>query len=239
MIDDLDIALYFTELPVSRKKKMALNRAPHLYLGGNNPTDWKKFVEVEPVASELRAIGVTERRADIYRWASRFRIAKSFEAVQLSNAANMAKETKALLDCLLRTFLTYTAFEQFCRKVLKIQMNEDADLKTLQDRYHQASVIASVRSLDDKYQLFSFLCENLDAQPASRMKKFINGDPCNVSFLGKAIRHVFAHGRLSPHSGSADLPRKRAITHEIHNFLIKVMDDEFGTKVIRRLPKRS
>jgi hypothetical protein len=46
------------------------------------------------MASELRAIGVTEQRADIYRWASRFRIAKSFEAVQLSKAANMKAEQR-------------------------------------------------------------------------------------------------------------------------------------------------
>ncbi len=130
-------------------------------VGNNNPTDWQKFVDVVPTASELRALGVSERRADIYRWASRFRIAKSFEAVQLSKAANMKPETKALLDCIFRAFVTYTAFEQFCTKVLGITMNEETDLKTLQDRYNQASVVAKVRGLDPNYQFFSFLQTNL------------------------------------------------------------------------------
>jgi hypothetical protein len=208
-------------------------------VGKNNPTEWQKFVDVDPTASELRALGVSERRADIYRWASRFRIAKSFEAVQLSKAADMKPETKALLDCICRAFLTYTAFEQFCMKVLMLKKDEDVDLKKLQDRYNQASVIAKVRKLDPKYQFFSFLQTNLDPTPAKQMKAFITGAPCNVGFLGKAIRHLFAHGNLSPSSGSADLPAKRAITDEIHKFLIKVMDDEFRSKVIRHLPKRS
>jgi len=190
------------------------------------------------MASELRAIGVTEFRADIYRWASRFRIAKSFEAVQLSGAAKMKEETKALLDCLFKAFLTYTAFEQFCTKVLKIKMNEDGALWQLQEPHGQATVVAGIRKLDPQYQFFSFLSENLDPQPAKRMKAFIAGSPCNVSFFGKAIRHVFAHGSLSPSSGSVDLPQKRAITDEIHGFLIGIMDDEFQSRVIKQLPKR-
>jgi len=182
---------------------------------------------------------VTEQRADIYRWASRFRIAKSFEAVQLSAGAKMKDETKALLDCLFKAFLTYTAFEQFCTKVLKIKMDEDGDLQNLQDPHDQASVVAKIRALDPNYLFFKFLRENLDPKPAKRMAAFIEGSACNVSFFGKAIRHVFAHGSLSPRSGSAELASKRAITEEIHSFLIKRMDDEFHSRVIDHLPKRS
>jgi hypothetical protein len=208
--------------------------------GQNFPTGWQKFMHVDPTASELRAMNVTDRRADIYRWASRFRIANSFQGVQLSDAANMHPDTKALLDCLLRAFLTYTAFEQFCTKVLKIQMDEESDLKKLQGTlFDQKTVIAKIRSLDSQYRFLSFLADNLDPTPAKRMKNFISGKDCNVSFLGKAIRHVFAHGRLSPSSGSADLPQKRAITNEIHRFLIRVMDDEFQRRVIKQLPNKT
>jgi hypothetical protein len=73
--------------------------------------------------------------------------------------------------------LLYTAFEQFCARVLKIGLDEDAGLKTLQDRYGQAKVIAKVRTLDPGSQFFSFLHKNLDPKPAKRMEAFIKGDP--------------------------------------------------------------
>lgn len=213
---------------------MGLKVTPNYYK--YYPSNWARYVTIKPSDLELHKIGVTEKGDDVSRWASRFRIANSFEGVQLSTI--MSDDTHELLDAGFRVFLTYSAFEQYFFRVAKIKDNEDIDLKNLQDAYDQSDVISRIRKHDPKYVFFRFTQEELDKPHATRMKDFIAGKHQNVSFLGKAIRHLFTHGKLAPSSGGVDVAVKPAIFKEIHDFLISAMDKDFQSRVIANLPKR-
>ena len=216
------------------------------YVGRNYPTNWQLFVDTKPTAGELRRLRVTEARADFFRWAAAYRYAKSFLGATFAAAGKIGPDTKALYDCGLRNLLTYSCFEQFCSRVLLVKMDEDKDLKQLQDPYGQAAIIDRIRTLDPGYKFFGFLHDNLDdPKLKARLKHFIAGTQCNVSFIGKVTRHAFAHGRLAASSGVqvlspgvTEITEKEKILELVHAFLLKRMDDEFQRRVINRLPVR-
>ena len=149
------------------------------------PTNWPKFTTADPARSALKRCGVTEFRADIYRWASRYRIAKSFQGVKLHPKAGIHPETEELLDGMLEAFLVYSAFEQFCTKVLLLKMNEDTDLKTLEAPHGPGAFLAKIRAADPAQTFVSFLAENLDDKPGARMKRFIDGGTVTFVFSGR------------------------------------------------------
>jgi hypothetical protein len=204
------------------------------------PTNWNKFTTADPWASVLKKCGVTPYRADIYRWASRYRIAKSFRGVVLDAEAEIHPETEQLLDAIMNVFLVYSSFEQFCTKVLLLKMNEDSDLKTLEANHGPAAFIAKIRASDPDQKYAKFLAANLDEKPAARMQRFINGEPCNVCFFGKAIRHVFAHGALTPSSGKTAAVKSAAqpavmISKIVEEFLLPLTDNEFNIRIVGKL----
>ena len=216
------------------------------YAGRNYPTNWQLFVDTEPMAGELRNLRVTESRADFFRWAAAYRYAKSFQGATFDPAGKIGTDTKALYDCGLKNLLTYSCFEQFCGRVLLLKMDEDKDLKQLQDPYGQAAIIDQIRKLDPGYKFFGFMRANLDHPLLKkRLERFIAGAPCNVSFIGKVTRHAFAHGRLAassgvqlPSPGVTEITDKGKILDLVHAFLVKRMDEEFQKRVINRLPVR-
>lgn len=204
------------------------------------PTNWHKFTTADPMRSQLKSCGVSEYRADIYRWASRYRIAKSFRGVLLDSKAEIHPGTQDLLDAIMGAFLVYSAFEQFCTKVLLLKMNEDTDLNLLESGYDPAGPLARIRISDPTYIYAKFLAANLDEKPAARLERFIQGQPCNVSFFGKAMRHIFAHGALTPSSGKSTAVKSSEqpavmISQVVVSFLLPLMDQEFNRRIIAML----
>jgi len=197
----------------------------------NWPKKWQTFCSINPTRAELDAAGFGTMRSNIYRWAARYNIAKSFEGVILHPDSNLSEKTIKMYGAVFKIFLVYSCFEHFC-KISGVKMDEDGDLKTLQQQYEPAPTLLAIRGLDQPgYDFFSFVAERLDPRPAARMQSFIQGNSCNVSFIGKAIRHLFAHGNLAATSGQMVIGRRKKLEDLLTKFLFKVMDAEFSSKM--------
>ncbi len=59
------------------------------------------------------------------------------------------------------------------------------------------------------------------------MEKFIAGKKVNISFLAKAIRHVFSHGILTANPGNLSPKKIDEISQKLSKFLLDCMDEHF------------
>ena len=208
-------------------------------LGPNWPKDWKQFRSLNPTNTELKVAGLQTIRSNVYRWAARYNIAKSFEGVNLHPDCNLSDRTVQMYGTVFKIFLVYSCFEHYC-KITGLKMDEDRDLQILQQPYGPDVTISAIRELDEpNYEFFNFVAEHLDPKPATRMRSFIAGSPCNVSFLAKAIRHLFAHGNLAATSGQMVIARRKKLQDLLTAFLFLVMDAEFSSRMKELTDNRS
>jgi hypothetical protein len=125
-------------------------------------------------------------------------------------------------------FLTWSAFEQ----LLSIcGLNATAMGDSLVP-YGPASVEMKIRSIDGHADFLRFVYERLDhAEHRAQFDAFLNGKPCNLLYLPKGIRHIFAHGKLTPHSGTDSADPARLVADALCDFLFQVMDGEFTRRL--------
>jgi hypothetical protein len=131
-----------------------------------------------------------------------------------------------MYSAIIRIFLVYSSFESYC-KILGIPCGDEAQVAFLQNNSSQENVLSEIRKLDPNYQLFQFLASHLRGKNKLMMEKFIAGKNVNISFLAKAIRHVFAHGILTANPGNLSPKKIDEISQKLSKFLLDCTDDHF------------
>lgn len=168
--------------------------------------------------------------AHISRWSARFRLAKSFKALDLGDHYS-SSDTPDLYSAITRIFLVYSAFETYCR-ILGLNPKYESQVKELQDSQLQKDVIKSIRNLDPKNSFSGFLYEHLSGQDLKKMmSEFMSGQDVNISFLARSTRHIFAHGVLTANSPHLSAKRFDQVSLLISDFLLTSMDQDFENRV--------
>lgn len=164
------------------------------------------------------------------KWSARFRLAKSFRALDLGDAyANL--DTPLLYSAITRIFLTYSAFETYCH-VLRFNIGDQSQMNSLEDNDLRGEIIRAIRNLDPGNDLPQFLVRNLDGLALKQiLYSFIEGNSVNVSCFARSIRHVFAHGVLSAHAVGLSSQKFDQISQLISEFLLDCMDEDFDRRV--------
>lgn len=164
------------------------------------------------------------------RWSARFRLAKSFKALDLGDHYS-SLDTPQLYSAITRIFLVYTAFETYCQ-IIGLKPNEESQVKMLQDSQFQQDTIQIIRGLDPQGNLSKFLLEHLHSRLSKQMmQEFINGKDVNISFLARCTRHIFAHGILAANSAGISANKFHQISQVISDFLLDCMDADFDRRV--------
>src|SRR5690606_10051532 len=99
------------------------------------------------------------------------------------------------------------------------------------DRYGAIDVTDGMRAIDRDDAFYRFIQERVNASHRAELENYFNQDPCNVAYLASAIRHIFAHGSLTPNANQVEPSTVVAVCDRISHFLINVMDQEFGGRV--------
>jgi hypothetical protein len=201
----------------------------------NYPSAWDSRTCFSNPDSFWSATGFAKPFTEISRWAARYRVAKSLRGLDLYESGGFKSPTQKLWNASFRIFFTYSVFEQFC-DIIGIDLKqdvEDTQLRILQNRYDQSATIEKIRDEDREYAFFRFVRDNLDREgQVKRLTRFIEQEvDCNVSFLARTSRHIFAHGIMTGHSGGKDVHKKTGISAHISKSLLKVMDEEFSAKL--------
>lgn len=181
-----------------------------------------------PLFQQLRSQHYTTREmgfqvgtATINRVYARYKLAISFQRMELDGYHTAT--TKAYSG-LFRVFLTYSAFEQFLT-LYRIRFFE-VEPHFPQHPYTESA--AYIRLCDPRSKLLDFLYAELENNAhKNRIMEFKTGNSDNPIVIAAAIRHVFAHGKMSPHANRSYPPSVEKIALYLSEFLLQIMDTEF------------
>lgn len=196
----------------------------------NYPKAWPRFTahyrhsRHEPCE---RAIGDFGKLA---KWSARFRLAKSFRALDLGDAY-AGPDVPQLYSAITRIFLTYSAFETYCL-IWGLKPSKESQVRSLQGRDAQNHVILAIRNLDPRSALADYLIHYSRRKSLKQaIHDFKTGNEVSISCLAEGIRHVFAHGVLS--ASAIGLPARKfdQISQLISEFLLDCMDEDFDRRV--------
>lgn len=171
-------------------------------------------------AFSAKSVGFYVSTGDLNRFASRYRLARSFEAITL---ADYSQPTVAGYGALFRVFLVWSAFELFLRAIGRKQHQLDALLAP----YSPESVAAEIVLLDPEKRFYGFIYERANYRQKKEVKACFTGASFNVTYLASAIRHIFAHGHLTPSAGNTNPEAACSICSVLCDFLFQVMNTEF------------
>jgi hypothetical protein len=161
---------------------------------------------------------------DVNRFAARFRAATSFRGVTLEG---YSAATASGYSALCRVLFVWSAFESF----LHICRLDQRTAGPLLDEHGALDTIATIRRADDGDIFYRFIYDRVNATHQRELDNFFRDDPFNTAYLASAIRHIFAHGWLTPNANQVPPDAVTTVCNSLCNFLIQVMDQEFGKRV--------
>lgn len=169
-------------------------------------------------------MGFACNAGELNRFQSRYRLAKSFQGVTLDTYTNT---TVAGYSALFRVFLSWTAFE----KLLEVLGFAREQTVALIEPYDPRDIANAIREVPDHQGFLQFVRERVNPTHQTHIKCFLRDQPCDITYIASGIRHIFAHGTLTPHAGSASADPAKATCDLLCEFLFRVMDEEFGNRV--------
>jgi hypothetical protein len=189
------------------------------------PNGWKHY-ENHVIAPGPDLLGHLNGSAgDINRFGARYRVANAYKGVELRGYSGTTNQGYVEL---FRIMLVWSAFELFMDVVIA---TKQADLTPIFVKHGLADIQAKIRAIDVNDLLFKFIYGRVKKQHKDELDNYFKDDPCNVAYLASAIRHVFAHGDLTPNSGGAEPEVVAEICRLISSSLMKMMNDEFAARV--------
>jgi hypothetical protein len=188
---------------------------------------FKKFQELLKLNYSASQMGFNVGAGEINRIGARVKLATAFKKLELDGYAH---DTADAYSSLFKIFLMYSAFEQFL-KIFDIKFY-DIDHRFPDHQYIEIS--NSIRSKDAPGKFFDFIHEHLDSQQLkTRISDFQSCTSSNPAVLAAAIRHVFAHGKLTPNANKGNPKVAIGICALLSDFLLNFMDVEFEKSVNR------
>lgn len=193
-----------------------------------SPRAWATFIKVNRVSqgNYKNLVGDYQHLA---KWHARFRLAKSFQGLNLSNS--YAQGTAQIYSSFTRVFFTYTAFEVYC-SAFSLEASHESQIDSLLDKLEQQKIISRVRQIDPKNKLIDYLLPHIKVPKLrQQLENFKNGQEVNVTCLAKSIRHIFAHGKIAAHSAGLSSNKINTICTLTSDFLLETMDSDFEKRV--------
>ena len=191
----------------------------------NTPPGWAVCDEALSKYTPPSAMGFVCSAGDLNRFWSRYRVAKSFRHIVLDS---YTAETVAGYSALFQVFLAYSAFEQFmdcCGLNL-------SGMEPLLPPYNPAECEAAIRHIEKYAEFLAVVLEHLDREGhRTQLQAFLAAEPSNVLYVAAGIRHIFAHGKLTPNSGAGFTAPAQEVSRVLSEFLFRVMDGEFAGRL--------
>lgn len=191
----------------------------------HSPPNWKECDQLLSKFTKPNQFGFSGEAQDINHFKSRYRVAKSFQAISLDT---FSQSTIDGYSAIFKVFLTWSAFEIFL-DIIDIKRNNTSNLIS---KYNPELIAASIRSVPEQQNFVRFVLERVNKEHQPQIQAFLDGKACDVTYLASGIRHIFAHGTLTPHAGSNSADPSKAICLILIDFLFKIMDYEFSSRVL-------
>jgi hypothetical protein len=161
----------------------------------------------------------------IVEFESRFRLAKSFEGLQLKD---YTEHTTAGYNAFVLLFLTHSVLERY----FKINNIKIGDLDLLLEPYNPQQIASEFTNWDKDRKLYVFIYARLKNKDLQKKFALVyDGKSNNVAYLSAAIRHIFVHGHLTANVNRINPKHLYRESVRLSDFLLAFMDAEFTKKV--------
>lgn len=187
------------------------------------PRGWDDYSRVV-INTGSDFFGFTDSVGNVNRFAARYRAARSFVGVTLDEYSEF---TERGYSALVRIMLVYSAFEAFMDISARDQKKVGVELSACGAN----ALIEKVREADRDRSFYKFLYERVNPVHKRELDGYFNEDPFNVAYMASAVRHIFAHGWLTPNVNGADAGTVAYICDEISEFLLAFMNKTFSGHV--------
>jgi len=182
---------------------------------------WQRFEQLLRSGHTARTLGFTGSDGDVSRFLARHRLASSFRGATFDE---YSERTSAAYSALLKLFLTWGAFESFCRITGRTKSGGGLDhtkLRVLLTGRDRPELELGDRRM---VQLRRVLGEYTTHQ---KLRDRLESDTCSPYDIAQALRHTFAHGPLTAH-GSKSPAAVRDGANRLADWLLEVMAEEFA-----------
>lgn len=180
---------------------------------------WRDFCQL-PYDYDLRSLGIVQSRADVNRFRARFRAATAFQSIHLEGYSDSTIQGYSAFS---RALFVYSAFESFMALIGK----KPWELGDSLERHGAKEVLERLWLEDSDHRFYEFLHTRVNDNLKIELEKFARLDPCNIALLAGAIRHIFAHGHLTPNVSGVSPKRSSKICNLLSDFLLRFMSAEF------------
>lgn len=191
------------------------------------PTNWTQY-DRDVYYVGAGQFGFVANNGDVNRFGARFRAAACYRGVNLEG---YSPATTGGYSALCRVLFTWSAFESF----MHICGLDQRTAGPILDARGATAIIAEVRRADAGSVFYRFIYDRVNAAHQRELDNFFNDDPFNAGYLASAIRHLFAHGWLTPNANQVAPDTVVTVCNTLCDFLIDVMDQEFGSRVAEGL----
>lgn len=195
--------------------------------------------ELKAVLGHPNSMDEKKLQADFNRFSARYRLAKSFNGINLLRYDKLTMDT---YSAIMRIFLAYNAFELFLKVMPKKDLDKDNNLylllnESFKNKDSEIKKIANkIIAFGDENGILSAIEDKLKEgiTPANlkRLQFFLSGKGDyykHVLISAEIIRHNFAHGHLTAniknHSRKKTIQLSKLI---VDNLLFKIMDTQFS-----------
>jgi hypothetical protein len=191
----------------------------------NYPSGWKSFDSFVQFHG-YDGYGFKSEIGDVNRFAARYRMARSANGISL---AGYSPEAENGYSGLLKVLLAWSAFEN----LLLILGEKQTSASKFIDVNDGILIAQKIRSLDDGDKFYRFIYDRVNNRHQTELDNYFNSDPCNPLYLASAIRHIFAHGPLTPHANEVNPMVVASICEALHEFILNIANHEFEKYIIR------
>ena len=192
----------------------------------NYPSAKEKFQKLDKAGKTGVDFDFVLPNEDTFRFCQRYRVAKSFEGIELRG---YSAATTTGYSGLFKILLAWSAFERF----LTITGKTQAGCTALLAPYDLETAIEKIRAIDKGGKFYHFLAGEVNVRHQQELLKYFQGKPFNITYLASAVRHIFAHGSLTAHANKTNPGTIKQIANVLRDFLLLVLDSEF-TKHVNR-----
>lgn len=192
------------------------------------PPRWSNWQDLFKEGYPTDALGFDCSQAHLNRFAARFRLANAYRGIMLED---YSEPTVQGYSALFHLFLTWTAFEQY----LKAFPCAQDSCRDWFDSHIPAGAADKIRALDEGRRLFGLIYSKANKKVRENIQAFWDGDDFNFTYLASSVRHIFAHGILTPHASGADPAVVATITTDLSQIHLWAVAADFKARVERLL----
>ncbi len=183
--------------------------------------EWSAFVRAGRQPSD---IGLRCVQSHLNRFAARYRAARALGRVELEGYSDVVRDGYASL---FRLFFAWTAFDQYLTAI----PCEQAKCLVWVSRHTPSDLQAQVRQLDPNNRLFNLICAKTRGATFEQIRHHINGDEINWTYLASSLRHIFAHGILTPSANGVRPGTVGAVCQLLVPHVLTAVDGDFSMRV--------